>query len=82
MPNAVYRAELCIRTTLEAAREYGFPVERIIFEITEGEKVDDMAHLKEIVDHYRERGFRTAIDDFGADYAGLGFLSPSSRPTS
>lgn len=38
MPNAVYRPELCIRTTLEAAEVFGFPVNRIIFEITEGEK--------------------------------------------
>ena len=38
MPNAVYRPELCIRTTLQAAETYSFPIERIIFEITEGEK--------------------------------------------
>lgn len=75
MPNAVYRPELCIRTTLEAAQIFGFPVERIIFEITEGEKVADFGHLKDIVSHYRERGFRTAIDDFGAGYSGLNMLA-------
>ncbi len=31
MPNAVYRPELFIRTTLDAAEEYGFPIEQIIF---------------------------------------------------
>lgn len=75
MPNAVFRPELCIRTTLEAARVYQFPVHRIIFEITEGEKVDDHAHLREIVRHYKETGFRTAIDDFGAGYSGLNLLA-------
>jgi EAL domain-containing protein (putative c-di-GMP-specific phosphodiesterase class I) len=75
MPNAVYRPELCIRTTLQAAETYGFPIERIIFEITEGEKVDDHDHLRNIVDHYKARGFKTAIDDFGAGYAGLNFLA-------
>ncbi|NMF84064.1 EAL domain-containing protein [Nodosilinea sp. P-1105] len=75
MPNAVYRPELCIRTTLEAAERYNFPINRIIFEITEGEKVTDHAHLREIVAHYKSRGFKTAIDDFGAGYAGLNFLA-------
>jgi EAL domain-containing protein (putative c-di-GMP-specific phosphodiesterase class I) len=75
MPNAVYRPELCIRTTLDAAEAYGFPIEQIMFEITEGEKVDDLVHLRGIVEHYRQRGFKTAIDDFGAGYAGLNLLA-------
>ncbi len=75
MPNAVYRPELCIRATLAAAEKYHFPIEQIIFEITESEKVDDLAHLRNIVDHYRQRGFKTAIDDFGAGYAGLNLLA-------
>ncbi len=75
LPNAVYRPELCIRTTLEAADQYGFPVDRIIFEITEGERVDDQAHLREIISYYGERGFKTAIDDFGAGYSGLNLLA-------
>lgn len=75
LPNAVYRPDLCIRTTLAAAEQYAFPIERIIFEITEGEKVDDHEHLQEIVDCYKSLGFKTAIDDFGAGYAGLNFLA-------
>ncbi|WP_374473442.1 EAL domain-containing protein [Arenimonas sp.] len=75
MPNAVYRPELCIRTTLEAAETYGFPIDRIVFEITEGEQVDDRAHLRDIVRHYQKRGFLTAIDDFGAGYSGLNLLA-------
>lgn len=75
MPNAVYRPELCIRTSMAAAETYGFPIERIILEITEAEKALDTAHLREIVEHYRERGFMTAIDDFGAGYSGLNLLA-------
>ncbi len=75
MPNAVYRPELCIRTTLEAADRFGFPIDRILFEITEGERVEDLPHLRDIVAHYQERGFLTAIDDFGAGYAGLNLLA-------
>ena len=75
LPNAVYRPELCIRTTLAAAETYGFPIENIIFEITESEKIDDLNHVREIVKYYRKRGFKTAIDDFGAGYAGLNLLA-------
>jgi EAL domain-containing protein (putative c-di-GMP-specific phosphodiesterase class I) len=75
MPNAVYRAETCIQTTLQAAAEHGFPVDRIIFEITEADRVADKAHLRNIVEYYKKRGFQTAIDDFGAGYAGLNLLA-------
>ena len=75
MPNAVYRPELCIRTTLAAARTYDFPVEKIIFEFSEGERVEDHGHLREIVQHYHQRGFLTAFDDFGAGYSGLKLLA-------
>ncbi|UTA46663.1 EAL domain-containing protein [Simiduia sp. 21SJ11W-1] len=75
MPNAVYRPELCIRTTLAAAKTYNFPLEQIIFEITEAEQIKDRSHLHNIVKHYSEQGFLTALDDFGAGYAGLNLLA-------
>jgi EAL domain-containing protein (putative c-di-GMP-specific phosphodiesterase class I) len=75
MPNAVYEPEQCIRTTLDAAEKFGFPTNRIIFEITEGERVADYEHLRGIIQHYRQRGFQTAIDDFGAGYSGLNLLA-------
>ncbi len=75
LPNAVYRPELCIRTTLQAAHEYAFPVERIIFEITEGEQIENREHLRNIVHHYKNQGFLTALDDFGAGYSGLNLLA-------
>lgn len=74
LPNAVYRPETCIRATLEAARTFDFPSERIIFEVTESEPVRDPAHLSGIFDEYRNQGFTTAIDDFGAGHAGLSLL--------
>lgn len=75
LPNAVYRPELCIRTTLEAAREYNFPVERIMFEITEVEQVKCKDHLRNIIEYYKNSGFKTALDDFGSGYAGLSLLA-------
>lgn len=75
LPNAIYRPELCIRTTLEAARTYGFPIDKIIFETIEGEEIDDGKWLADILREYKRIGFLTAIDDFGAGYAGLNLLA-------
>jgi len=75
MPNAVYKAETCIRATLEAAKRFSFPLNRIIFEVTEQEQVLDIGHLTSILRAYRKQGFMTAIDDFGAGYAGLNLLA-------
>ena len=75
MPNAVYRPEACIQSTFAAARAHNFPIEQIIFEVTEGERVPDRAHLVEIWRAYERFGFRNAIDDFGAGYAGLNLLA-------
>src|SRR5882757_3590829 len=75
MPNAVYDAHTCIRTTIEAAETCGISISRLIFEITETEKIEDIAHLREIVQEYRRLGFQTAIDDFGAGHSGLHLLA-------
>lgn len=75
LPNAVYKPETCIRATLEAAAEKNFPTDRIMFEVTEGEKVLDNDHLRSIFIEYKKHRFTTAIDDFGAGYAGLNLLA-------
>ena len=75
MPGAVYSPAACIQLTLKTAREVGFPLDRLIFEITEGEKILDRRHLLGIVNEYRRHGFRMALDDFGAGYSGLNVLA-------
>lgn len=75
LPNAIYKPEVCIRTTLAAAEAHNFPVDRIIFEVTEGERIDDGPWFAQILREYKRCGFKTAIDDFGAGYAGMKLLS-------
>ncbi|MDO9214427.1 MAG: EAL domain-containing protein [Methylococcales bacterium] len=75
LPNAVYEPKACIRSTVEAAQKYNFPIERIIFEVVEGENVCDRPHLINIFEEYKRFGFKTAIDDFGAGYSGLNLLA-------
>lgn len=75
MPNAVYNPEHCLRATLAAAERVNWPLSRIVFEVTEQEEITDHQHLLSILETYRARGFLTAIDDFGAGYAGLNLLA-------
>lgn len=75
LPNAVYEPSSCIRLTLAAARKVGFSPDRLIFEITESEKIHNPDHALKIIKDYRQRGFLTAIDDFGAGYSGLNLLA-------
>lgn len=75
LPNAVYRPEACIRATLKAAERTGFPTDRLMFEITESERVVDHAHLQSIISAYRSMGFTVAIDDFGAGFSNLTLLA-------
>jgi EAL domain-containing protein (putative c-di-GMP-specific phosphodiesterase class I) len=74
MPNAVYEPRACIRQTLATADRLNFPLRNIIFEFTENEKMDT-DHVLRVLETYREIGFGTAIDDFGAGHAGLGLLA-------
>lgn len=71
MPNSVYDPQTCLRTTIAAAEAVNFPVKRIMFEMTEHEAIADLDHFTEIVRSYKNMGFTTAIDDFGAGSSGL-----------
>lgn len=75
LPNAIYKPERCIRTTLEAAKKYNFPTENIMFEFTEVEKLEDNNHIRTVVEYYQSLGFKTATDDFGSGYSGLNLLA-------
>lgn len=75
LPGAVYSPAACIQLTLKTAEECHFPADRMIFEFTEGEKVNDPKHLGAIAKEYHRHGFRVAIDDFGAGFANLNLLA-------
>ena len=75
MPNAVYEPAACIQKSLAAAKRVDFPHENLMFEFTENERMADAAHVQKIVEAYKKFGFWTALDDFGAGYAGLGLLA-------
>jgi EAL domain-containing protein (putative c-di-GMP-specific phosphodiesterase class I)/CheY-like chemotaxis protein len=49
--------------------------ERIVFEITERTSLDKMSDIQERMAKLRSRGYRIAVDDLGAGYAGLSSLA-------
>ena len=75
LPNAVYSPKACIQLTLQTAQATGLPTDRLMFEFTENEEMADPDHVLDIVESYREMGFATALDDFGAGHAGLTLLA-------
>ena len=75
MPGAVYSPAACIKVTLKTAREVCFPLDRLIFEIVEAEKVLSPQHLLDIAHEYRSCGFKIALDDYGAGWSGVNLLA-------
>lgn len=45
--------------------------DRVVLEVTERASLDEIGNIRKTVMRLRERGFRIAIDDLGAGYAGL-----------
>lgn len=49
----------------------GLGAERVVFELTESQPLDELDLLRMASDHFRRQGFGVALDDLGAGYAGL-----------
>jgi EAL domain-containing protein (putative c-di-GMP-specific phosphodiesterase class I) len=64
-----------ISSLVDAAALKQLPAERIILEVTESEVIADYAQFAELLNEYRARGLKVAIDDFGAGYSGLNLLA-------
>lgn len=70
-PNSAQRSSEYLCATLEASQEAGFPVERLVFEVTEMEQLQYGGSMLGMFDKYAACGFQTAIDDFGTGFSGL-----------
>jgi len=57
------------------AEDRGIPKDRIVLEITEQEAIKNYDLFQRSTEHYRKRGYKIAIDDFGVGYGGLKMLS-------
>ncbi len=70
--------EVCSLATpikiFKLAASVGFPLSRLTVEATEQALMKDMFIAKQVVAAFRRSGIRVSLDDFGAGYAGLGYL--------
>ncbi|MFZ5906472.1 MAG: GGDEF domain-containing protein [Nitrospirota bacterium] len=83
--NALLFINICPETLIDAAHKnglteeyierWGLKKEQIILEITEESAIQKFELFKKAVDYYRQRGYKIAIDDFGAGYGGMKMLS-------
>ncbi len=69
VPTAIYVPEHCLQSTFAAAERHAVHPSRLVFEVVETERVDDVAHLRDILAFYRRKGVRYALDDFGEGYS-------------
>jgi len=73
-PTAIYDPAFCLRSTVWAISRAGIPPERVVFEVNESDRSQDIGHLQEILRFYREAGFRMALDDLGSGYGSLNLI--------
>jgi EAL domain-containing protein (putative c-di-GMP-specific phosphodiesterase class I) len=74
LPTCLDDPNYCLHCTIADIDEAGIPHDRVIFEITEIEKVKDIKRFKLLLDHYRQSGFQIALDDMGSGYSSLNML--------
>jgi EAL domain-containing protein (putative c-di-GMP-specific phosphodiesterase class I) len=56
-------------------RRHRLPADALILEITETTLIGDLDHCAEIIDRLRDLGCTVSIDDFGAGFTSLAWLS-------
>lgn len=74
-PKTMADPEFTPGNTLELMQEVGLTPENVVLEITEQHSVHEFELFYRTLDHYRNQGFRVAVDDAGAGYAGLSTIA-------
>lgn len=74
LPTCLEDPNFCLHCTIAEIDEANIPHHRIIFEITEVERVKDIKRFRQLLDLYRETGFQIALDDLGSGYSSLNML--------
>ncbi|WP_332645807.1 EAL domain-containing protein [Lysinibacillus sp. 54212] len=75
IPTSIYSPEHCLQSTVQLANQLGIDPNQFVFEVVESDKVDDIEHLKTILNYYKEKGFQYALDDVGEGYSTIEMLA-------
>ena len=75
IPTSIYSPEFCLQSTVNLANQLHIDPNQFVFEVVESDQVDDIEHLKTILNYYKEKGFQYALDDVGEGYSTLEMLA-------
>ena len=70
-PHTIEQASHPHGETINLVKQYGLDPNKIVIEVTEKFEAEDPSLLKESLEHYRNFGFKIAIDDLGTGHSGL-----------
>jgi len=70
-PRVIHDPKFRVGATADLLSRFTITPQQIIFEVTEKAAITDYVMFREVLDHYVRQGYRVAIDDTGAGYAGL-----------
>ncbi len=74
-PQVIYSDKFQQGFTWEFLKYYHINPNKIIFEITENTAIEDEKGFQQIINNYKEQGYKIAIDDTGVGYSGLKLLT-------
>ena len=70
-PNSLFDPDFQNGVTQALMNELRLPPTRVVIEITENQKILDFSAFRDVLDIFRHKGYRIAIDDFGQGMANL-----------
>lgn len=71
MPASLLQHDFREGLTRNFLEKVGLSPERVVIELTEHTPIQDYELMRQAVAHYRDMGFRVALDDLGAGYSSL-----------
>jgi len=73
-PASIYDPTFCLRTTVEALEATSIEKDAVCFTIISPERWDDARHLQNILQFYRQSGFRVALGGVGSGATALSLI--------
>jgi EAL domain-containing protein (putative c-di-GMP-specific phosphodiesterase class I) len=74
-PSCIDNPTTCLRSTVRDIEEVGGNPAQFVFEVVESEKIGDTDRLLDILESFREKGFKVALDDMGSGYSSLNLMT-------
>jgi diguanylate cyclase (GGDEF)-like protein len=68
-------ASACVSCVADVAHRLDVPLDRLVLELTENAQIEHNPDLLAVLDAFRGMGVQLALDDFGAGYSNLGYLT-------